>query len=264
MGRLVVDVGVVCDRGLARRRNEDAAGYVEPAEPDILEQKGRLYVVADGMGGHRGGEVASEQAVREVLHAYYEHPADEIAAALRSALLQAHRQIQQGAQEKETRGMGTTIVAAVVRGETLIVANVGDSPAYLIRQGEIRQLSETHSWVGVALQKGLLSTEEALTHPRRNVITRYLGMSEPLEVFVSEKIPLQAGDTLLLCTDGLSSLVSLEEMTEIAGDRSYTAAEATEYLIRLTHVRGAPDNVTALVVRFDTSGETLPGQPRTW
>jgi protein phosphatase len=252
MRHFSIEIGAVSDRGLVRKQNQDALGYFKPVEPDLLESKGCLFIVADGMGGHVGGDIASEYSVQETLTAYYAHPSENTATALESAIQAAHEVVREGAEQQDTpRSMGTTLVTAVVRGSQLLVANVGDSPAYLIREGTRTELSEAHSWVGIAVSQGLLTPEEATTHPNRNIITRYVGMADELEIYVSSRLELKAQDTLVLCTDGLSNMVSQEEMAEISADRTSSAQEAAERLLELARERGAPDNVTTIIVHID-------------
>ncbi|MGC9025823.1 MAG: protein phosphatase 2C domain-containing protein, partial [Chloroflexia bacterium] len=244
----LLELGALTDPGLGREQNEDFYGYYAPADPGVLENKGNLYVVADGMGGYQAGEVASQYAVRRILELYYAYPSTRVAETLTAAFQTAHQEIRQEAVRRHAPGMGTTAVAAVVLGDRLVVANVGDSLAYLIRNGQIRQLAEEHSWVAMALAQGLITPEQAVNHPNRNVITRSLGMEKPLEVFVSEEIPIRPGDTLLLCTDGLSNLLSPEEMAAMASTDD-PPQEVARKMVDLARTRGAPDNVTALVVR---------------
>lgn len=244
-------VGVVTDRGLQREQNEDAYGYRIPSDPEVLRTKGSLYVVADGMGGYQAGEVASELAVRRIIQAYYAHPGSDTAEALRAAFLDAHYAIREQAVQQQAPGMGTTAVAAVVIGDYLLIANVGDSLAFYLHDGEVDQLAEDHSWVAVAVKQGLLTPEEAARHPNRNVITRSLGMEKEPEVFVSEPIRVRAGDAIILCTDGLSGLVAPGELA--AAREEGDPQRVAERLLAMALERSAPDNVTALVLQFGTA-----------
>jgi len=257
VGHLDLEVGVLTDPGLVRENNEDAFGCCPPLAPEVLAQKGVLYVVADGMGGYQAGEVASEIAVREVLERYYADSSLDITTALTNAFQGAHRAILQEAQRREAPRMGTTIVAAVVRDGQVVVANVGDSPAYLVRQVGLQSLYEEHSWVAMAVERGMIAPEKAREHPNRNVITRNLGMEGLLEVYVSPPMPLQAGDLLLLGSDGLTNVVLPEEAGKIAlaGRTPQGAARA---LVDLARERGAPDNVTVLLLRLGRPASLSP------
>lgn len=244
-----LEVGVLTDTGLLRGNNEDAFGCCPALEPAVLEQRGALYVVADGMGGYQAGEVASAYAVREVLQRYYVDPFVDVGTALQGVFHAAHEGILRESAQQPTPGMGTTIVAAVVcRGE-VVVANVGDSPAYLIHAGQLQPLYQEHSWVAVAVATGLITAEQARHHPHRNVITRHLGMDRSLEVYVSPPTPLPEGDTVLLCSDGLTNVVPPEEAAGIAADLGRTAQEAAQALVGLARERGGPDNITVIVLR---------------
>lgn len=258
MDHLELELGVLTDPGLVRKNNEDAFGCSPPLAPEVVAQKGVLYVVADGMGGYQAGEVASALAVREVLERYYADPSADIPTALTNAFQGAHRAILQEARRREAARMGTTIVAAVVRGGEVVVANVGDSPAYLVRRGVLRLLYEEHSWVALAVEKGIIAPEKAREHPNRNVITRNLGMEGSLEVYVSPPIPLQLGDVLLLSSDGLTNVVPPEEAGEIALTNR-TAQGAAQAMVALARERGAPDNVTVLLLRLGR-----PAGPSPW
>jgi protein phosphatase len=259
----LLEPGKVSDRGLVRGHNEDALSYSVPQDPAIVASKGCLYVVADGIGGAQAGEVASSCAVECICTSYYASPLADVVTALRAAFVAAHEEILRQAVQRDARGMGTTAVALVVVGHQAIVANVGDSPAYLVRRGQAQQLSEEHSWVALALAEGLLTPEQADRFPHRHVITRNLGMEKPLEVYFSPAIPLEPGDSVLLCTDGLSNLVTPAEIAAVAGNVGLSPQEAVQQMANLALARGAPDNVTVLLVRV---GDSLarpagPGAP---
>jgi serine/threonine protein phosphatase PrpC len=247
VAHLKLELGVLTDPGLVRKNNEDSFGCCPPLAPGVLEEKGALYVVADGMGGYYGGEVASAVAVRETLASYYDDPSPDIPTALTNAFQAGHRAVLEEAQRRGASNMGTTIVAAVVRDDKVVVANVGDSPAYLVRKGVVRPLHEEHSWVALAVEKGMITPEKARGHPNRNVITRNLGMDRPLEVYLSAPVPLQRGDVLLLSSDGLTNVVPPEEAGKTAA-AGRTPQEAAQALVDLARERGAPDNVTVLIL----------------
>lgn len=243
--RLVYAKGT--DVGCQRAHNEDAVAVFDPPDPEERRRKGLLFVVADGMGGHQAGEVASETAVETISKEYYGDSDGIVASALVRAIERANSVIHQQSQEAAAQaGMGTTVVAAAARGTELVVANVGDSRAYLLRDGRFRQVTRDHSLVEEQIRSGILSREEARTHPQRNVITRALGAETEVDVdtYGGE---LSAGDGLLLCTDGLSEYVSDEEMGRIV--RRSPPQEAIKGLISLARERGGSDNITALLVK---------------
>jgi protein phosphatase len=238
------------DAGIQRQKNEDTwIGPPGDLPPEVAAAKGYLYVVADGVGGHQGGQVASQIATQVTRQVYYQDPDPDVGISLRAAIEKANRRIyHQAISSPGEYGMSTTITAAVVRGNELFVANVGDSRAYLIRAGRARQLTTDHTMVEEQRQAGLLTDEEAVNHPRRNVITRSLGGELHVPVDVFEPRALAARDQVLLCTDGVSDLVSDQEIAEIL-TQGRTPDVAVRRLVDLARQRGAPDNVTSVAVR---------------
>jgi protein phosphatase len=242
----------VTDVGRRRDQNEDAF----LVDPDL-----RLGVVADGMGGHAGGGTASSLAVETIRSRLREAreadpglfdaggPAEgRLPRVLRRAVEEACRSIYRAAQDDPSlAGMGTTVTAVVVAGRSAFVAHVGDSRCYLARQGRIFQISEDHSLVNEQLKAGAITAEEARSSRFRNIITRSVGFEEDVLVDVLE-LEVDAGDALVLCCDGLTNLVSDEEIREIATGRPLD--EAPELLVELANERGGDDNITAIVVRL--------------
>ena len=247
------------DVGQSRDHNEDYLDAFRPPDPAERRQKGDLFIVADGMGGHQAGDVASESAVRVVSHEYYADPDLNVRGSLVRAIKKANAYIRQQAQQAATRvGMGTTIVSAVVRGQELYLANVGDSRAYLMRQGKISQVTNDHSFVAEQVRAGILTLEEARSHPQRNVITRALG-SKPEVKVDTYRGELQPGDTLLLCTDGLSEYVHEEDMLLVLGQ--YSPEEAISRLIAMANERGGTDNISTIVIRATPPAGAAASQP---
>ena len=235
------------DVGRKRDHNEDHVDAFSPPDPTQRRQKGQLFIVADGMGGHQAGDVASQSAVRVLSREYYADPDSDVRGSLIRAIKQANAYIHEQAQQMVTRaGMGTTVVAAVVRGPELYLANVGDSRAYLMRQGKISQATQDHSFVAEQVRAGILSVEEARVHPQRNVITRALG-SKPEVKVDTYRGELQPGDILLLCSDGLSEYVHEEDMLALLSQ--YSPDEAIPRLIAMANKRGGSDNISVLVVQ---------------
>jgi serine/threonine protein phosphatase PrpC len=245
--QLRLDVAQLTDVGRKRPHNEDNMAYVIPKDAQVMAKKGALFVVADGMGGHAAGEVASEIAVETISSAYYQDDNEDITVSLLHAIKRANALIHQRAAENMMRsGMGTTCVAAVLRGSTAYIANIGDSRAYLVRAGQVRQVSQDHSWVEEQVRAGLLTRDQARSHAQRNVITRSLGTQSDVDVDIFTE-QLFEGDTLLLCSDGLSGQVSDEDLRIIVG--KYLPQECVYRLVELANENGGPDNITAIVIR---------------
>ncbi|MBO9325178.1 MAG: Stp1/IreP family PP2C-type Ser/Thr phosphatase [Roseiflexus sp.] len=229
------------DVGRTRDHNEDNFGVGEGAG---VEQYGELLIVCDGMGGHAAGEVASRLGIETILSTYYSDASPDRVDALRRAFERANARIH-----AEGRGaMGTTGVAALFYKGMLHVANVGDSRAYLIRNDEICQVSRDHSLVGEQVAAGVITVDQARSSYYRNVITRALGYQSEVQVDLFH-LPLQAGDVVVLCSDGLHGLVGDEEIYEIV--RSMPLANAVDRLIDLANERGGTDNITVIVARVD-------------
>lgn len=255
--QLLLDVAQLTDVGRRREHNEDNMAYVIPKDPQVMERKGALFIVADGMGGHAAGEVASEIAVDTISTTYYPDEHEDIADALLNAIKRTNTLIHQRAAENMLRsGMGTTTVVGVLRGNMAYVANVGDSRAYVIRKGKIKQISQDHSWVAEQVRAGLLTEEQARTHAQRNVITRSLGTQPDVEVDVFAE-PLEEGDIVLLCSDGLSGVVDNDEIRSIV--ERFAPQESVYHLIERANENGGPDNITAIVICVQEVGVEPPG-----
>jgi protein phosphatase len=253
------------DVGLKRSHNEDSHGCWVPESPAELDRRGALMVIADGMGGSRAGEVASRLAVEAVLRAYRESSLPDPLAALRAALESAN-QVVHG--ESTTRagldGMGTTCTAVVIQDDRLFLAHVGDSRAYLVRDGRIQQLTDDHSLVAQLIREHQLTAEQARSDPRRNVVTRSVGIGATVDVDAQvSPVTLVEGDTILLCTDGLHGLVRDEELVELAAGPSLE--RACHELIGRAKQRGGHDNITVVLGRLEPSHpleppESLPAE----
>ena len=258
--QLRLDVAQLTDVGRKREHNEDNMAYIIPKDPQVMAKKGALFIVADGMGGHAAGEVASEIAVDTVSNVYYQDDSDDVAVSLMQAIKRANASIHQRAAENMSRsGMGTTCVTAVLRGDMAYIANVGDSRAYIIRNGLVRQVSQDHSWVAEQVRAGILTEDQARTHAQRNVITRCLGTQADVEIDVFAE-PLQEGDSLVLCTDGLSGLVNDEDLQKIVDQ--FVPQESVYHLVERANENGGPDNITAIVVHVQEVGREQPNGHR--
>src|SRR5438552_8356019 len=248
-GDLVVRAVLRTDVGLVRSENQDFGAYTTPAEERDSHPGGRLMIVADGMGGHRGGATASRLAAETVKAQYLGSETTDVAAALRDALTRANARIFSEAQANpELRGMGTTTSALAVRAGEGWFAHVGDSRIYRVRNDAIKQLTEDHSLVASMVREGLITPKEAETHPRRNVLQRSMGVAEDVEIDVQGPFDLQEGDTFILCSDGLHGLVKEPELKDIA---KLNIDQAADEYVRLALSRGAPDNVTVIVARVE-------------
>lgn len=239
------------DTGRVRSINEDNLLTVLPENPDILKNKGALFVVADGMGGHTRGSRASQLAVDMVRESYYQNESPDRAAALVQAVQQASafiyaESLKDSAQADTKSMMGTTCIAAVFQEHTLMVANVGDSRAYVVHEGQMRQVSRDHSLVADMVLAGQITAEEARHHEKRNVIYRSLGTQQEIEVDIFVEAVVER-DILLLCTDGLSGLLREEEILQVV--ETYEPQESVQQLIARANAAGGPDNITAIVVR---------------
>jgi serine/threonine protein phosphatase PrpC len=242
---LRVRVGAVTDTGRVRSINQDA--FL------VLEDLG-LYAVADGMGGHQGGEVASQLAVEALRAAYVEPAADVLADAIAEA---NERIYSAGIADPNLHGMGTTVVAAIVldgddaeaaaaEGHQVLVANVGDSRGYLFRDGDLTQLTEDHSMVADLVREGRITEDEAKVHPQRNIVTRVLGQFDQVEIDFWP-VDAVAGDRVVLCSDGLIDGMSDDQITAVLR-RLEDPQEAAAELVRRANEAGGRDNITVIVL----------------
>ncbi|HLV78680.1 MAG TPA: Stp1/IreP family PP2C-type Ser/Thr phosphatase [Chthonomonadaceae bacterium] len=234
------------DMGQVRENNEDKFDYYEPEDPSLLAARGSLFIVADGIGGAQAGQIASEMLVKSLIAGYYDHPAGDIQTALYETLVATNDRIHSLAQMiPERSGMGSTLTAAVFVEDQAVLAQVGDSRAYLIRDGAIRQVTQDHSWVEEQVRAGMLSREAAEMSPFRNVITRSVGASPTVQpdFYIEET---RAGDLWVLCSDGLTGHVGEGEIAQIAG--SHPPSEAARQLIELANARGGRDNITVFIL----------------
>jgi serine/threonine protein phosphatase PrpC len=223
----------VTDVGRVRDGNEDDF---------LVDTRTSLVAVADGMGGHRAGEVASATAL-EALRA-----AVASGEPIRDAIVVANNAVlEKSVSDQELQGMGTTVTAGTLAsGGTLLVGHVGDSRAYLVRDGELTQITNDHSLVEEMVREGELTPEQAEVHPQRSIITRALGIDPQVEVDVYP-LELRAGDRVLLCSDGLTTMLRADEIAEILGGE-HDAERAAQRLVDAANAAGGEDNVTALVV----------------
>ncbi len=232
------------DIGLVRPRNEDSCLLHMPKEPAVLRDKGLLAVVADGVGGAMAGNLASGMAVEAVRRWYYESADRDLPRTLCEAVIQANGEVHAKANSSlGLRGMATTLTALVLRGEKGYLAHVGDSRAYLVRDGALRQLTEDHSLVSLMVKEGHITQEQAASHPMRNVILRSVGGEAAVEPDGSE-FTIRAGDQVLLCSDGLHGLVPGDMLLRLLQDA--TPEAAANDLVAAAKARGGNDNITVI------------------
>jgi protein phosphatase len=242
---------------MKRSANEDShcalVGLNAPPGSDAL------LAVADGMGGHAAGEVASAMAIqgiksrlsREELGQVTQHGPLEYERLMKRVVQDLNAEVRKGAQQPATMGMGTTLTAVLIYSPLAIISHVGDSRAYLFRKGKMQQLTRDHSWVAEEVARGAITEQEAREHPRRNILTRALGVADGVEAdtFASE---LEEGDVVLLCSDGLHGLVGDEEIARVS--TSVEPQKACEALVQRANDLGGNDNVTVVIVRIDRLG----------
>lgn len=250
----------VSDVGHVRSVNEDSF-WVES-----LEQGFTLGIVADGMGGHQAGDTASRLAVETIASDLKKLPratSTELRReAMRKAILHANEVVYRTASESvEYHNMGTTVEAVLLDRWEGVIGHIGDSRAYLFRQGIISQLTEDHTLVNELVKSRQISEEEASNHPRRNVITRALGTDAQVEVDLVH-VALKEGDILLLCSDGLSSYVSKQQMAQTVGLTGVSLKDRADHLLQLALDVGGEDNIT--VALFEIPGVTTGSVVKEW
>jgi serine/threonine protein phosphatase PrpC len=245
-----IEVATLTDVGRQRANNEDSYLYWEAGSDGEFARKGRLAVIADGMGGYEGGQEASRLAVETVRQVYDQQFNSDPQTTLIAAFAAAHENIQRYAVEHpELHGMGTTCTATAIVDSQLYFAHVGDSRLYLIRGETVSRLTRDHSYVGRLVESGIVRSEDAESHPQRHILTAALGSGREVDPdFPAAPLTLQENDSLLLCTDGLWSLVSEQEISSVI--RANTPADSCSVLVKMALDRGGPDNATVLVLRI--------------
>lgn len=232
--------------GLVRKKNEDSCF--------AAEQRGVFFaVVADGMGGHNGGEVASKLVIDTVRDFLAEKEAGQIVLDdIKQLLSRANKTVwERACRDKELKGMGSTATMAVVCGSLAMIGHVGDSRAYIFRNGKLEQMTKDHSYVQILIESGYITPEEALNHPQRNIITRAIGTENEVDSDLLS-IDIQMGDVLLLCSDGLNNTVLDEKITEILNNG---VSQAADKLIEESLSAGGSDNISVIIAEMD--GDTI-------
>lgn len=228
--------------GLIRKANED--NY-------LVDKDRKLFVVADGMGGHQGGKLASGLAIKTIdEYCELKEKPEDYRVLLEKIIKKANLLIYEKAHTEDGFiGMGTTVTAALFKDNNLFIANIGDSRAYIINNEKITLLTEDHSLVRVLVNKGEITEEEAINHPNKNILIRALGIEPEVDVDIFN-IKVKKGDFLLLCTDGLTNLVRDKEILEIV-EKNITAEDSINELMNVALNRGGNDNITIILVKCD-------------
>ena len=259
-----ISVMAATDIGRVRDHNED--DYVALGGKESPPGVDALLVVADGMGGHAAGEVASKMTVDGIVQSLNDQgqeasklEGNAFGVFLGKVLENVNQEVWQAAQEDDKRGMGTTCTLVAIRGDQLFLAHIGDSRAYLLRDGELHQVSKDHSWVEDAVDQGVITREQARVHPNRNVITRAIGLDQQPQIDTSV-MPLADGDLVLLCSDGLNSMIPDEDIHRILTGSS--PEEVCQALTDAANDQGGHDNTTVVVAtigaRRKTPSVTMP------
>ena len=248
-----LELASLTDVGRLRSNNEDSYLYWEPDSGEEFAQKGRLAVIADGMGGYEGGQEASRLAVETIRYIYEHKFGTDSQTTLVAGMQAAHETIQRFAVDHpQYAGMGTTCTALSIVGSNLSFAHIGDSRLYLIRGESIARLTKDHSYVGRLVESGIVRSEDAESHPQRHILTAALGSGREAAPHTPEQpVALEQGDVIVLCTDGLWGLVGEAELEHIA--QSEPPAEACRRLVELALQRGGPDNVTVIILRVSST-----------
>lgn len=235
------------DPGKERQCNEDNYFF------KTFDDEGAIIAVADGMGGHAAGEVASSIAI-DVLSRFVQDRDDSFALDeitgedIKALINHANREIYSaGCKDKNKAGMGTTFTLGFIRNNLLIIGHVGDSRVYRLSGKKPEQLTEDHTVVEEMIKEGRISQKEAETHPRRHMITRALGISSAVEIDIVS-LELNESDTLIFCTDGLTSLIEEKEIMQVITDKGDHPMKAVDYLVSLANERGGHDNITIVLV----------------
>jgi protein phosphatase len=245
--KLSVDFGAATDIGRVRNDNQDTHG-IFPSEVNAdIDPRGRLFVVADGMGGHRGGKFASELAVKTIGELYTLASSNEVALNLVAAIQSANEAVYSASMnDLALRGMGTTCVVVVVKQEKVCVAHIGDSRVYRLTKEAIEQVTEDHTLVADMQRRGVLTAEEAKTHPERSVLYRALGTQKSVDVDVQPEHIIRSEEWYVLCSDGLSNMVEDAEIQKIVVANN--PQHACDKLVSLANEHGGYDNITVVVV----------------
>ena len=248
---MITALGYETHIGMVRSSNQDS--FCALLAPDAPLGSDALLAVADGMGGRPAGDVASALAIERLLSHLQSASEQSVtddgqrAGLLGEAMHALNRDVFQAATKPETRGMGTTLTVAMVAGSSLVIGHVGDSRVYLLRGGRLHQPSSDHNWAEEEIRRGHLTRDAARMHPGRNMLTRAIGTAPQVEVDVLV-LPVQEGDTILLCSDGLHGLVADEEISKVLQEQP--PPEAAKALVNMANEHGGSDNVTVVIAKI--------------
>ncbi len=248
------------DVGRTRPHNEDAFAIIDLADPahqwtGEVDITGRriLLAVSDGMGGHQAGEVASALVIQTIIQSLAAHGTATPDQALEIAVRDANQAVRAAAAAEDKRGMGATLTAILIDGQDAWIAEIGDSRAYLLRNGQLRQLTRDQSFVQMLVDAGAITPEEAKTSPRKNVILQAIGTAETLTAAIV-RLLLRRGDRLLICCDGLSNELDDPAIAQLLGEPDPVAA--AQHAIAAANAHGGNDNITAIIAHV--GGDAIP------
>ncbi|MCP0886997.1 Stp1/IreP family PP2C-type Ser/Thr phosphatase [Ligilactobacillus sp. WILCCON 0076] len=243
-----MDIAYQSDVGRAREKNEDSVGYFKNKAGVIFA------IVADGLGGHQGGEVASEMAVSHLGYQFEQTNFEDLQKAIfwleNSAKYENEMILKRADQYYDLNGMGTTLVCVLVFKDSFVLANIGDSRGYLLREGKLSQLTEDHSLVNELVKRGEISAEEARNHPQKNIITRTLGISNAAKLDINS-FAIQKDDYILLCSDGLTNMLTNDQLQDVVKDKNLSLTSKCQKLIKSANAAGGSDNITLLLMHLD-------------
>lgn len=248
-----IEIYAKTDIGKVRPKNQDVCRIIIPSS-QASSYYNQILAVADGMGGHKSGEVASNNTVRLLEQHLSEQSTENLSEVdnpetlpLKQAIIKANSEVHKQALSPEYQGMGTTLVVSAINSNQATIANIGDSRCYLYRDGRLESVTKDHSVVRFMIESGSITEEESKTHPQRNVITRAIGLDENVEIDMFH-VTLFPDDILLLCTDGLHGYVDPCKIANILG--SNNPEEATDLLVSAALDEGGHDNIAVIVAKF--------------
>ena len=250
------EFGMATITGPRRNVNEDVVSAPEAVDPSLLQKKGWLFVIADGVSGYVGAQEASVTAASTVMEEYYQDDSPVAGIALEHAIQAANARLHERGQAVPDSGLRTTVGAVVLQDNELTAANVGDSRVYLLQNRRLRQVSSDHRWVTEQVQRGLISEADAVGHPFSHILTRSLGEKDQVQVDVHRET-VRSGDSIVLCTDGLYNAVPGGAIERILNE-SNTAAAAAQALVDLASQGDAGDDISAIVIRPAAAPPIVP------